>query len=269
MALKPTSLKNETELEAVLVTDPSQIEEGFRVITHQKNKPEQGSRLDILGIDSEGILTLIELKVVVDSNQFNQALAYYDLILEQGVDWYLLAYKDKLRGIDTKEDAMPQIFLIAPDFDIQLLRQIKYLRIDIIVRLFRYQVFEVNGQKEIVLNEIEIPRVKEIERKPWTLKENIDHIKDHTVRKNFEEAIEKIKSISSDIKLDAEGYGVRFWAVNGRKICQIDPKTKSISMGYKTDTVQKWEWVGNIVDEGQINKIINEKVRYALELMNK
>lgn len=268
MALKPAILRNEAELEALLVNDPSQIEEGFKVITQQRSRPEQGSRLDILGIDSEGVITLIELKVRIDGGQFNQSLVYYDLILEQSIDWYLLAYKEKI-SIDIKKNTMPQIFLIAPDFDSQMLLQIKYLRPDIRVRLFRYQVFDVNAKKEIVLNEIEMPRVKEIESKPWSLEDNARYITDHSVRDNFKKATEMIKDISDDIKVDAEGYGVRFWAPNGKKICQIDPKRKSIAMGYKTDTSQKWEWIANIVDEKQIIEIIQQKIKYAYELMLK
>jgi len=43
----------------LLVKDPNQIEEGFKIITHQR-RTSGLRRLDILGVDSEGVLTLIE-----------------------------------------------------------------------------------------------------------------------------------------------------------------------------------------------------------------
>src|SRR3989344_4950572 len=109
MVLKEATLKDEAELEALLIKNPTQIEDGFSIITHQKT--HKSGRLDIIGTDAQKTLTLIELKVVTDENQLKQALSYCDLILQQGMDWIREAYKKEI------EDAMPQIFLIAPDFD--------------------------------------------------------------------------------------------------------------------------------------------------------
>ena len=269
MALKTAGLKNEPELEALLVNDPDQIEKGFKVITNQRTKPEFWSRLDILGLDPAGLLTLIELKVVVDPGHFTQALKYYNLILEQGTEWYQHAYKEKIGSVAIKHSHMPQIYLIAPDFDAQVLLQVQYSRQDIAVKLFRYQVFEVNNRKEIVLNAVRIPEVREIEAKPWTMEDNIDYIAVPVIRDCFKKTIEKISRISEGIRVDAEGYGVKFWAMNGKKVCQVDPKKGYFNIGYRTKTSSKWEWTTDLVNEDQTNKVIDEKIKYAYELTRK
>ena len=136
MVLKDAKIKDEAELESILVKEPNQIEEGFKIITHQRKAYGQ-KKMDILGVDSEGVLTIIELKVLTDVNQLRQALNYYDWIVDQGLDWIADAYKHKLEEIKI-EQRMPQIFLIAPDFDEEMIREAKYIRDYIKIRLFRY-----------------------------------------------------------------------------------------------------------------------------------
>lgn len=61
---------------------------------------------------------------------------------------------------------MPQLYLIAPDFDDHLLREARYIRTEIKLRLFRYLALEVNGTKEIKLLEAHVPPLRVVEPKP-------------------------------------------------------------------------------------------------------
>jgi len=266
MALKDAKIKDESELESLLVGDTNQIEEGFKIITHQRKTYGQ-NKLDILGVDSQGILTVAELKVTIDSNQLNQALNYYDWILEQGLDWIIEAYKHKLKGIKI-EQKMPQIFLIAPDYDDNMVREAKYIRNDIQLRLFRYVAFEVNGEKEIKLMETSIPKIREIETKPWTIQDNIDYISEKSVQNLFREMMQKIKTIKEkQIEEKSGNWVVSYW-ISGRKFCEIYPKKKWFAIGFKTDeNEQKWDWITNITRKEQIESIFQEKVIKAYNLM--
>jgi hypothetical protein len=60
---------------------------------------------------------------------------------------------------------MPQLFLIAPDFDDTLVKEAKYIRTDILIRLFRYVALEINGTKEIKLIETPVKPIRETETK--------------------------------------------------------------------------------------------------------
>jgi RecB family endonuclease NucS len=66
MVLKDEEIQNETELEEILVNDPEQIEEGFKLLKTQRITTPYKKRLDVLGVDSKGTLTVIELKVRED-----------------------------------------------------------------------------------------------------------------------------------------------------------------------------------------------------------
>lgn len=39
MVLKDAKIRDEPELEVLLVGDPNRIEEGFKIITHQRRQP--------------------------------------------------------------------------------------------------------------------------------------------------------------------------------------------------------------------------------------
>ncbi len=264
MALVEVSLSNEAELESILVQDPDQIEIGFTVLSHQK-KTDGTDALDILGVSQEGILSIIELKVRTDKNQLRQAFKYYDYIMKQGLDWFREAYKDKI-GDRSIIDVMPQIMLISPDFDEEMLIEAKYLRDDITVRLFKYKAVLANSKKEIVLFEQDIPTVKIIEEKPWVFSDNERYIKDEEVRAKFNDLVSKIKSIDSEIEEKPDRRVVRYF-ISGRKICDIYVKQKYINVGYKTaDDENGWDYAKEIKTEDQFIEILN-LIKTAYELM--
>lgn len=265
MTLKETTIKDEAELEAILVNDPDQIEEGFKVLTHQR-KTSGLSRMDILGVDSEGTLTIIELKVVMDSNQLRQALQYYDWVLQQSLDWIRDAYKDKLSNKKI-EERMPQIFLVAPEFEQDLITEAKYFREDIKIILFKYLVFEINGKKEIKLIEVTIPTVIEIEQKPWTVEDNINYILDKDIQILFCNIIKCLKEFDSSVEEKAGNWVISYW-VGGRKFCELYPRRKFFSAGFKTDNEQKWSWITNIKSNDEVTNVL-EKLKKAYELMEK
>jgi len=60
MKIKETTVDSELELEDLLSHEPETIEEGFRILTRQPRTSPRSNRLDLLGDDSEGTLTVIE-----------------------------------------------------------------------------------------------------------------------------------------------------------------------------------------------------------------
>jgi hypothetical protein len=265
MQLKETKVRDEAELEALLVSDPTQIEEGFKVLTHQR-KTHGFKTLDILGVDSEGILTLIELKVVIDSGQLKQALLYYDWVLQQGIDWISGAYKSSLGNLKISE-RMPQIFLIAPDFDEEMFTEVKYVREDIRIRLFRYLVLELEDRKFVKLIEESISAIKGIESKPRSVQDIIDYINDKDVKKLFTSLIDEIKSIEKDIEEKPTEWNLTYW-IKGRKFCDLYPRKQAFAVGYKTDTEKKWESVNNISSKDQV-VIVLQNITKAFTLMKR
>jgi hypothetical protein len=265
MQLKESKIRDEAELESLLVSNPNQIEEGFLVLTHQR-KTHGFKTLDILGVDSEGILTLIELKVVVDSGQLKQALLYYDWILQQGLDWISGAYKGAL-GSQKISERMPQIFLIAPDFDEEMVLEAKYVREDIRIRCFKYITLELNDQKFVKLIEESITSIKEIESKPRSVQDIIYYILDKDVKILFIELAEKIRSIEKDIEEKPTEWNLTYW-IKGRKFCDLYPRKQAFAVGYKTSTEKKWEGVNNIINKEQVDRVFID-IEKAFTLMKR
>lgn len=77
MVLKEAKIRDEAELESLLLRDPNQIEEHFLILT-QRKKTLGSRRLPFLGVDSRGVVTLIELSVTRERDQLRRALEQYD-----------------------------------------------------------------------------------------------------------------------------------------------------------------------------------------------
>jgi hypothetical protein len=258
-------LRDEAELESLLVQRPEQIEKGFTILTHQR-KTFGFKTLDILGIDSEGILTLIELKNTIDEGQLRQAILYYDWLLQQGIDWISDAYKNKL-GDKKIAEKTPQIFLIAPEFEEEMLTEVKYIREDIKIRVFKFITLEIEEQKYIKLIEQSIPSIKTIETKPWTLKDNIEYIADKEVKSLFENFIKRLKEIEKGIEDKPQNYFISFW-IKGKKFCDLYPRKNSFAIGYKVNSEKKWENLNNISTKEQVETAF-DLIYNAFEYMKK
>lgn len=264
--LKDAKIKDEAELESILICEPEQIEKGFLVLTHQRKTFGLRS-MDILGIDQENTLTIVELKVVMEPNQLRQAIQYYDWILQQGIDWISDAYRNKL-GDKKITERMPQIYLIAPEFDNETLVEAKYFRSDIKVRFFKYLPLDVDGKKHIKTVEEPVPPVKEIETKPWTVDDNKNYISDKDARKLFSALIDKIKQLDSKVTEEPRNWLISYW-INGRKFCELYPRKEWFNVGFKAGEENlRWDTISNVVT-AEMAEASFESIKLSFELMKK
>ena len=268
MELKDFKVRDEAELESILISQPSLIEKDFMVLSNQRTTNQQ-KRLDILGVDINGTLTIIELKVVTDPTQLSQSLEYYTWVMDQGLDWFANAYKEKLKDRNI-EDNMPQIFLIAPDFANNMKNGVRYIRKELTIRLFRYIPIEIDNKKFIKLIEEKIEPLKEIMEKPWKMTDNISYISNDDIKKLFKESLEKVKNIEKGkIKEKIVKLVISYW-INGLKFCEFYPKKEYFAVGFKTDELDTgWTWQTEISDQQTFDDLLNTKIKYAFNLMKK
>lgn len=142
MVLKDEEIESETELEEILVNDPEQIEEGFRLLRTQRRTTPYGKRLDVLGVDSKGTLTVIELKIKEDEEQLLQAMEYFDWLLERGLSFF----RDHFSTQDIANKT-PRVILVAPEFSERTIKLCKYISEDIQVSLKNIFAFRLMGRK--------------------------------------------------------------------------------------------------------------------------
>lgn len=261
MPLKEAKITNEAELEEILNDSPEMVEEGFKLLRSQRRTTPHRKRLDLLGVDSNGTLTVVELKAKEDGEQLPQAIEYFDWLLERGLSFFRDYFSEQNIEIRT-----PRIILIAPEFSERTIKLCKYILEDVQVSLRQYLCFDVDGKKEIKLVDKPIPPRNEIEGPPPTVNKLVDYIEDEEARKCFEKAIELIMDIDKDKVRHTElPYRINFiHKSSGLKFAELYPRKKYF--------IAKWreaeEWnEANIRTLEEFQKIIDEKIKKAVGLI--
>jgi hypothetical protein len=190
----------EKELEQLLVDDPACIEDGMQVLDRQV--PTDSGPLDILASDTDKVLSVIELKVVLDEGQLAQGLRYYD--------WARINLEGIARHYPGKVDLdqVPALILIAPGFSQNVIRMAKY--IDVPLKLKQYRALQIpNGGKEVVCTSVDVPEKPGILRIP-TYEGNLGNIKTEGVRVLCETAMEQLRAIGVELR-PKQNYWLSCW----------------------------------------------------------
>lgn len=255
--MEEIELRDEAELESIIRKDPSNLEPGLMIITDQRGAA--GGRLDLLAIDSDGVLSLIELKVKTDEGQLQQALNYFDWVLES-IDFVRDAYKNKLDKHQREiKDEIPRILLVAPDFNKELVTAAKFLRDDIDLKLLRYKAFSIDGKKEIFTIPVEIPEMKEIEEKPKPLEYYPDYIGNAAVCETFNKVVKFFSTLSDEEPVTKKrNYMFRY---DGRKFAEIQVRHGYFWIGLKAE--DEWFWKDKVKTIDDV-KSIKEQIKTAI-----
>ncbi|MBI3860244.1 MAG: hypothetical protein HY296_08475 [Thaumarchaeota archaeon] len=261
MAFRVCDIESEAELEAILTGSPSSIEDGFRILKSQRRTKPYGKRLDLDGVDSEGTLTVVELKLGEDNSQLLQALEYYDYLLERGLSFFRAYSNVEI------EDKPPRIILIAKSFDERTKKVVKYVSEEIQVTLKQIALcYEIGGSKHVQLLDLELPRKQEIEEKPASLEGLEARIKNEEVRKAWKETIKMIEELDpSKVRITLLPYRVNFsHSSKGLKFAEMYPKREFFWLNWKSEP----EWEGERVRTLEAGKqYVNEKVLPAMRLL--
>ena len=204
----------EKELEHLLVNDPQCIEEGMQVLDRQV--PTDTGFLDILGTDRDGVLSVIELKVVLDEGHLDQGLRYYD--------WARTNLEGIARHYPKKVDVdqEPALVLIAPTFSQNLIRMAKY--VDVPLHFKEYRVLELpGGEREVVCKSVEIPEKPGITRIP-TQGGNVAYMESLEIRAICENAIAELAAMGVELR-PKQNYWFACW-YKGKRFMYLGCKKK-------------------------------------------
>jgi len=260
MSLKDAKIANESELEEILNNNPEMIEEGFRMLGNQKRTKPHRKRLDLLGVDSNGTLTVVELKAREDDSQLPQAIEYFDWLLERGLSFFSHYFSD-----EKIENKTPRIILVAPEFSERTVKLCKYISEEVQISLRQYFCFEVDGKKVIKLIDKPIPPVTPIEESP-TLEKLIDYIKEEEPKKCFETAIKLMEGIDKEnVRYSLLPYRINFiHKSSGLKFAELYPKRKYFIARWKE--ADDWAQI-DIRNMGEFQRVFDEKIKAAVELV--
>ena len=177
--------RNENELEQILLADLEVIEQGLIFIDNQV--PIGSGFIDILARDIDGTLVILEVKLDEDDRMLQQALEYYDFVL-QNLERFAQAYPNA--GIVAL--AEPRVILVAGSYSTRLVASAKFITVPL--NLFTYQYLELSGNKGLYLAETQIAPVREIGIRRKSVNEHLDYITDKGARAVAEKVIQWLVS---------------------------------------------------------------------------
>lgn len=227
------------------------------ILDNQIKTPPTDHRIDMLCVDSQGVLTIIELKVNSDEHQMEQTVMYYDWVLSN-LDWIKNAYKNLCIKNEIKITAEPpRIILVAKHFPNKVLTLAKYFDESGISRvdLYTYKAVLVESKKEIICNEYPLPDVPIIPDKPKTSEQILKHIKDDKVRKECNKVREYIVSLDSDIE-ESPTKNYLTYKFKNRNLCEIKPRANSFLFGWR-NIENDWTKERGITSFEKVREIIH------------
>ncbi len=180
---------SETQLEALLIEDIESIEEGMIVLGNQISTGSVGE-MDVLAVDKDGILNVIELKIVETDKQLFQGLRYLDWV-NSNISLISKVYAYDKDAV-TDDNYRPRLVLIAPSFSINLMTAVKYIN-TIGIDLFVYDVVQSGKQRKLLLNYLEIDDLQRRAEIP-SLKGHRDYLDNEKAQELFDEVISYFES---------------------------------------------------------------------------
>lgn len=212
-----------------------------------------------MGVDADGVLTIVELKVKRDDDHLKQAINYFDWVSENSL-WIGKVYP-KLK-ID--QNSYPKIILIAPDFTDSVITGAKYFNTHVTdVILLKYSIVGYEEEKYVVRTEVKIPDVSERLEAPRTIKDHIEYIKVESVKEACEKTIEEIKKIGNDIEASATKSRAVF-KYQGRNFAIVKSRREFFYLQWKEE--DGW-YLEDIRKFSEAEKVINNNIKKAYELV--
>ncbi len=177
---------NEAELESLLCSSPSVLEDGLRFITNQYRMPE-GDRIDMLCLDAQNSLVIVELKAHEDNSALFQALSYYAQL--EPIKHFLKLHV----APDLDEQRPSKVILVAPSFSGALKQIVGFLGEAVNIKLVEFLSFATTENKPAVSFR-EVPAGVIVRAtKPSTERDHIDYIVDESVRQWCEQIVAQLK----------------------------------------------------------------------------
>jgi len=213
--VKAVSVREKEELEPLLIENPGIIEEGLRVIGHQL--ATDSGPLDILAVDSEGVLVVVELKNEAADSHLDQGLRYYDWC-RQNISWIARAYGGKAK---INPDATPRLMLIAPAFTDTVRRIAKYIGAEL--DLVEYHAFQnEKGEQGLICAKIDFGQPPEPPDIP-SIEKKMKYFQSEKVKELFKSALDELSVKQVEIKPIHSGWiscwytGKRFMLIGAKR----------------------------------------------------
>jgi hypothetical protein len=238
----------EKQLEDLLFEDPDQIEEGMKILGRQV-QTDTGP-LDLLAMDTDGVLTVVELKNEPDENQLDQGLRYYDWARSR-IEWISRSYGNK---VDVTSP--PRLVLISPTFSDNLKRIAKYVNVEL--QLLEYHVMQIeSGEKHVLCTPVEVEGPPEPPTIP-TREGHLARIEDMKMRDLCRRSLEQLESMGIEVR-PIQNYYFSIW-YRGKRFMYINCKKQFFGC-YVQRTDNSWTDLVRIKTPEEWQKLLDDEIQ--------
>jgi predicted transport protein len=240
--LKPSSFKNERELQRLFEAN-LEVLLGVRFVASEFTTGDrQRGRIDSLGVDQDGTPVIVEYKKSGKENVINQGLFYLDWLVDHKGDFTLVA--QEVLGKDIELDwSSPRLILVAENFS----EYDKYAvnRIGANIQLWTYRRYgddflflesifatinqKVSKKEKPVESEVASDNAEVIEEIIYSLE---DHLKGKSedVKVLFDAIREKIFALNVDDDILEKPNKIYISYKHGKNFCEVRPQAKEIKI---------------------------------------
>ncbi len=239
--VKPSSFKNEKELQT-LFENNMEVLLGVRfVATEFTTGDRQRGRIDSLGLDEDNSPVIIEYKKSSKENVINQGLFYLDWLVDHKGDFTLIAQKALGKNIQISWSS-PRVILIAESFS----EYDKYAvnRIGANIELWTYRRYSdeyifletiyaaTNPKSKKKLSERAKLKLNDESNDEEIIYSLDDHLKgkSKTLKSLFEALQEKIFLLSSEDDILEKPNKIYISYKHGKNFCEVKPQATSLKI---------------------------------------
>ncbi|VAW65119.1 hypothetical protein MNBD_GAMMA08-2508 [hydrothermal vent metagenome] len=236
MDIERVKLHEVKELEPLVLSTLEQIEEGLKPLDNQISIGEQG-RPDILAVDSDGSLAILELKSVpAGTPALEQVVRYYDWFSEN-----ISLISRPFPEINPLNSI--RIFVIATEFNEEIVRLSKYLDLDI--SLIRVIPVKEKKKKDvgILYESIELERRDENISEFRSIEDIISYITDEKTKSEFSKVLTSLTE--QGIELSPWKGGKKLWIEcrhKGEDVGYLQTRRKFFRCQYYNQEKEEYIW---------------------------
>lgn len=236
MDLIKIQLSEVSELEPLVISSLEKIEEGLKPLEHQLSIGTSG-RPDILAVDINGALIVLELKSTsVDTSVIGQCIRYYE--------WFAQNLALVARPFPTvKPDKRIRLFVIAPDFDEDVIRIAKYLDLDI--SLVKYIGIKNKKTAEVglVFERLDLEPVEGSGVELRSMEDIISYFVDKSLKDEFQEVL---KDLTRE-RIEYRPYkgGKNYWIeciFEEEDVAYLQPRQRYFNCQIYNENAEKYIW---------------------------
>jgi len=220
--------------------------------------PTESGPIDILGVDNEGRLCVLELKLGQDDLMLLQSLRYYD---------WIYSNRDRIRdlflNVKINSDLEPKIILVAHEFSETLSRSAKYIVPRIDIYGYKYLKSSKTQEKGLLLDPQTVEEPLAPPEPLPTIEDYINYVSDPKVNIVFKKFLDRLRALGEGIRFNPTKYFLSIF-YKGKRIAVIETRHSFFNVYLSKES--DWTDKTKVVTEEDFESIYQQIEAFFKEL---